>query len=523
MSETGRFQVEKERRFSESIIWRLQRRFYESSGPEAWTVGKLPSWGTSNPHIAYVYARIVLAYLRDAALAPTQPVHIVEIGSGSGQFAYLFLKELHALRRASSLRALDIRYVMSDFTASNVRAWQAQPLFEPFLRAGQLHMGTFDAEADHEIRLVDGGAFTAATIANPLIVIANYVFDTLVHDTFCIRDGVLHEGRVSFLAPRPLELEPSRLENLEELESRYTYHPMAADAYPDPELNRILATYCKRFRDCDLTMPIGSLKAVRRLLEMAHGRLLLLCSDKGYTHEDELAALSGQRITVHGGAFSVMVNLHAIGAYFTDRGGLYASTSRRGIPLRTALFLVDGDRERFADTLLAFREHADHLSPYDYMMLVDRVRSECPKMALEHFVGLLRVSRFDPKIVVVFGAQVVDQVAAASDQLRDELRWSLERAWDNFYPTGEDLPYLLGRFFLALRRPQEAIRFNRRSLELFGDKWETYVNLGMCHLVAEDPESAVRCFDRGLELNPDSDFAKGWRTRAMMRTWPSRR
>ncbi len=308
LEEPGGFLVDNEKRFSESIIWRLQRQYYDANGPAAWTTGTVPSYATSNPYIAQVYAKVVFTYLRDAlairqnghgagsALDPKQPVYIVELGSGSGRFSFLFLKKFNELKKASSLRGLDCRYVMTDFTAHNLKAWSAQPLYKPFLASGQLDFGTFDVDVDHEIKLVGGGVLSAETVKNPLVVLANYAFDTFPEDLFRIESGKISEVRVTIKSPQPHEPDPTKPEIMQQFKSRYTFHPIAGDYYPDPELNRILDHYRKRLADTFLIIPVGGFTAVRRLLEISQRRMLLLSSDKGYTHEEELSFLPGQGI-----------------------------------------------------------------------------------------------------------------------------------------------------------------------------------------------------------------------------------
>ncbi len=527
LEEPGGFLVDNEKRFSESIIWRLQRQYYDANGPAAWTTGTVPSYATSNPYIAQVYAKVVFTYLRDAlairqnghgagsALDPKQPVYIVELGSGSGRFSFLFLKKFNELKKASSLRGLDCRYVMTDFTAHNLKAWSAQPLYKPFLASGQLDFGTFDVDVDHEIKLVGGGVLSAETVKNPLVVLANYAFDTFPEDLFRIESGKISEVRVTIKSPQPHEPDPTKPEIMQQFKSRYTFHPIAGDYYPDPELNRILDHYRKRLADTFLIIPVGGFTAVRRLLEISQRRMLLLSSDKGYTHEDELSFLPGQGIQFHGGALSMMVNYHALGQYFTNQGGVYACTSQRMVNLKTAACILGGDAEQFADTILTFREHADVFTPNDYFTLVNFERNDCPNMSLEHFLGLMKVSHFDPKVVLLFGKDVLAHLPNATELALFELRLALERAWENFFPMGEDLPFLLGRFFLGLKRPQDGIRFNQRSVEMFGDNPATYANMGMCFHYAEDPDSALGAFNRALELNPDFEVAKAWRVRAL--------
>lgn len=79
--------VEEPRLFSQSLIWDLQRRFYERHGVEAWGEGRIPFGISTSPHIATAYARVVFGFLRDWAskLNPQEPVYIVELGAGSGR------------------------------------------------------------------------------------------------------------------------------------------------------------------------------------------------------------------------------------------------------------------------------------------------------------------------------------------------------------------------------------------------------------------------------------------------------
>ncbi len=62
---------------------------------------------------------------------------IIEIGGGTGCFAYRFLNELpDKLDKFESLRHLKLRYILTDFTESIVKKWLGNNKFEQYVRSG---------------------------------------------------------------------------------------------------------------------------------------------------------------------------------------------------------------------------------------------------------------------------------------------------------------------------------------------------------------------------------------------------
>ena len=96
--------IEDKKRLSQSLIWKLQRAFYASAGPLAWKPSGVPFYITSNPHIAQCYARVFSGALRDlvSVIDPKEPVYIIELAAGSGQFSYLFLKSLLRMKAGAA-------------------------------------------------------------------------------------------------------------------------------------------------------------------------------------------------------------------------------------------------------------------------------------------------------------------------------------------------------------------------------------------------------------------------------------
>lgn len=510
--------LERDQPFSQSMLWGLGRGFYEKTGPSAWASGVVPYYITSNPFIAHAYAQLVLAYLSDCLSAgggqvdPAQPIYLVELAAGHGKFSFFFLQELQELKAASPLRDLDIRYVMADLAQSNLAAWDAQPLFEPFRACGLLDSALFDLEHPGELRLRSSGTvLRPGELRNPLIVFANYIFDTVVNDLFRIEGGKVQEGLVSLRCPAGESLDLTSPALLSQLAADYSYRPLDSAPYPhEPILGALLEEYRGALADTDLLIPSAALRCVRWLSGLSNGRLLLVASDKGFTHLDEMFFSRGDHVQYHG-SFSCMVNFHAIGRFVAQLGGTALLGSKRHLSLKTAAFVLGLPEARLPVTRHAFTEHAERLGPCDYYRLISSHRTA--GASIEPILALLYLSRFDPDVFCQQSGALVQLAGSLSGPLRDELLSIMKRIRARHYPIGCDLPFELSRVYLALGRPREALRCCQDSLRIYGEHAITWCNAGICHACNEEPEEALRCLRRALDLEPDHATARAWLAR----------
>src|SRR5262249_41353996 len=128
-----------------------------------------------------------------------EPIYIVELGSGSGCFSFHLLSELHRkLQYFDQLAELDVKYVMTDFTPLTLADSREHENFTHFRESGKLSFALFRPEEQREIVTYGGTKLSAETVKNPLIVVANYIFDSLRQDVFRIDDGQLQEVRHTF-------------------------------------------------------------------------------------------------------------------------------------------------------------------------------------------------------------------------------------------------------------------------------------------------------------------------------------
>ena len=503
------------------MLWSLTRRYYEHKGPAAWSSGEIPFYVTSNPFVANCYAQLVLSFLRDAVrvpgfLNPSQPIYIVEMAAGHGLLSFLFLRRFLPMLRSSSIRQLDVRYVMTDIAESNLAAWEQSAALAPFRDEGVLDFAIFDAEKNEALHLRRSGVhLRPGQVENPLIVFANYILDSLIQDAFRIRDGVLQEAQVTLRhpSPRPPLTDPTCMADIT---AHYDYQPCQLPRYQDPVFDGILETYRAALADTHVLMPIGPLRCISRLRALCGDRLLLLSADKGYTEEEELFFLSDQYLQSHG-CISTMVNYHALATYTTAEKGIALVGNQLQQSLKcVALLFGRGDaalRDQFADTVIAYSTHADDFGPYDFYTHASAVRDSSSNLSLDGLFTLLRLSRFDPNVVLDNAQRILDLVPSAGDQTRRELTLMLERVFDNFVPIGRDLPFELARIYLMLNRPRDGIRFNELSLKLFGEHAVTWSNQALCYHNAEDDPKALQCLDRALALDPENATARAWRAR----------
>jgi tetratricopeptide (TPR) repeat protein len=505
---------------SRSLLWRLQRNFYDRAGVQAWTEGIVPHYITSNPWIADGYARVVLGWLRDGVAAgtidPAEPVHVVELGCGPGRFGYLFLNRLLDLLGRSSLAHLRVRYVLSDFTESNLDVLRSHPSLQALVAAGVLDFARYDAGRDDEIALSHSGDVLApGSLRNPLTVIANYLFDGLPQDCFFFgEDGALEVGLVSLVSPRPEPIHDDP-EILERVEIHWSRRAVVGAPYGEADLDRLLTQYGERLRSTALLFPVGALRCLRNLARLAGGRLLLLSADKGYCEEALLHGREEPGFAIHG-SLSMMVNYHALGQFFREEGGdLLAAT-----PLSTGLQVVAGflglGNGGSAETRLAFDDAVERRNPDDFFSLKIAVETGYPSLTLPQLLAWLRLSGWDANVFLGCLPLLVSWAEAESTSAveREDLRAVALRVWETYFPIREarDLAFHVGALLCQLADYASALPCFESSLALYGPNPATLYNLGLCYFSLGQLDEAETCVDETLTAEPDLVEAQALRS-----------
>jgi hypothetical protein len=534
-SETPSYILEQGKRLSESLLWRLQKNFFDSQGVQAWTTGIVPHYITSNGWIADAYAKVVLGWLRDCAgtvreassFAPLDlrhPVYIVELGCGSGRFGFQFFNRLLDLLSRSSLSHVQVRYVLTDFTEKNLEPLRGHPGLRPWIEAGLLDFARFDAAEPGEIRLERSGVtLSPQTLRNPLVVIANYVFDGIPQDAFAARGGQLFEMLATLTVPDEEEdLDDPTI--LQRVEVAWEERPAAMEPYGDPELDAIPREYARRLKDSALLFPFAAIRCLRHLARLADGRLLLLSGDKGYCREELIDGRGEPAVTVHG-SFSMMVDYHALGRWFAHRGGELLCTAHLHSSLNVVAGLLGTPPGGTVETRLAFDEAIERRGPDDFFDLKVSLGQPYDDLTLEHLVAWLRISGWDANILLSAWPTLMKRAGSASGVFRLEIYRAVHEVWDHYFSIREkhDLAFHLGVLLCEIECYGDALPFFHESMAVYGPNPATVFNIGLCLYHLGDLEEARKQVDQALEGAPDFEPAIGLRKEIAAALAPARK
>jgi hypothetical protein len=519
--------LESRRRLSESILWRWQRSFFERRGVRAWSAGTVPHHITSNPFVADAYARVVFGFLRDAKVAGidrAQPVHVVELGAGSGRFGYLFLKKLLRLCRESAVGDVAFRYVMTDFAEQNVEHLRGHPWLRPLFDAGILDVARFDAERDvrnggkAEIALLHCGEVLApGALKNPLVVIANYLFDSLPQDAFAVAEGRLYETLVTVSSPQDEpDLDDPAILGRAEVE--YHDEPVDGPYYEDPAWDRLLDGYRRRLPATSFLFPTAALRCAETLLGLAGGRMLLLAGDRGYCRDEALVAGHGRPSLAMHGSFSMMVDFQLLGERCRQLGGEPLHPEHRAESLNVSAFLYGGHADTggpggFPETRHAFAEAVDKFGPDDFFTLKGSFEQVYRILTLEQLLAFLRWTGWDPKRFAECLPILKERLDGFLEAQKADLHDAVGRVWDAYLPIGEeqDLAFEIGTFLIELGLYAEALPYLDHSVRLYGLEPGTAYNRALCHHGLGQWDDALEWVNRALELAPDFDAARALR------------
>jgi tetratricopeptide (TPR) repeat protein len=488
------FVLEADKRFSQSILWQIQRNFYDQQGADAWSQYLIPYSITSSPHIAHAYAQVVFGFLRDCAaqVDTSQPMYLVEIGAGHGRFGYHFLEHFKQLLEKSVLRHLRFCYVMTDFAEKNIVFWQTRDQFKPYLENGQLDFAQYDATQNTPLKLIQSGiTLTPGSIKNPMMVMANYVLDSLPQDLFSFEEGVLYEVQATVSSSQP-EADLYDVGLMERIQVDYDRTPITTNAYADAGLGRLLDYYRQKMTNTVMLFPIGALQCVRYFETLSGGRMLFLSADKGEHREEDLDGQGVPNMTIHSGGFSLQVNFHALTQYVRHQNGVVFAPPFRYKSLNILALLLGVPIA--IETRQAYQAFIIQHNPDDmYNVFLEYEQNDAT--TLQQTLMVIRLMGYDMHTFFRVFTRLYRQVNDISMAQADDVQSVMAHIWANYYHMDEkqSLPFFIAVMLCAIQRYQEALPFFDHSIRLYGRQPQTLYNLGMCYYHLHDYPQALAC------------------------------
>lgn len=472
---------EKRQRLSKSVLWDLQKQAYCQFGPEAWSTKQVPFYLTSNPLLARQYAQIVLAFFKDCLISDQaidlrEPFYILDLGAGSGRFAYLFLNNL--LEMVANLKLpFQVRYVMTDIVEANIQYWQEHPYFQRFLKDRSLDFAYYEhSSLSQTLDLLHSGAkLVSGSLKNPLTLIGNYFFDTIPQDIFCVKDHILHAGLISLsytpsdktagLTAADPAIIPHILHHLD-------YVPVDIDALDvDPLAKEILASYAGAYENIPfLLFPTGPLQVISHFREFSKERVLFLTGDQGITavkkQNQEIPFLAKHD------TFSMLVNYHALEGYFKRSQGICLLTPSLSPAMVNMAAISYRGVAAFPEVQEVFRLTLAAFEPQDYFKLIDAAHQwQDPSLAF--MLKLIKWGLWDPINFNLFFPKIREKLAAADASEKAELALAIEGCWKAFFPVHKAegaFVMNLGVLCFDMKHYNEAIKYFKYALELGYDE-----------------------------------------------------
>lgn len=498
--------LEENKPFSQSLIWQFQRQFYIEQGTSAWNQQYVPFGITTNSLLAMAYSRVIYGFLRDwlPNLDLSERVYIVEVGAGSGRLGFNVLNQLEEFYSTSAVKHVRYQYILTDLAEKNVEFWKTHPQLAPFVEAGKLDFARFDLVSDTQLTLEHTGKILInSSIKNPVIVLANYIWDSLPADLFYVENGELFEVQAGLMTEK-LETDLTDPDLINRIEVIYDRFPTTSDFYDDPEMQPLLELYRQQLKDTMLIFPHITLQCVRQLQRLSNNRMMLLTADKGDHRLENLQTNDVPFIVLHNNGFSIESNYHAFMKYFEQKGGTVLTTTQHYKSINILACLLGGSE--YAETRHAYNDYIERLSPDDlYLTLMDIMTGQ--KVTLSSLLSYVRLKQYDTHAFVAVYDLLLPLI---TEQYTYEnalnLKLMLQHVWRNYYHMNEryNLPLAIATILQKIHDFGNALGFYNYAIQLYGTHLNIRMNMAVCHMKLGHRQLALDLVKHLLVEMPDN-------------------
>lgn len=492
--------IEEDQEFSHSCLWNWQQKYYNETGVETWRDGRTPHYITSNARIARNYVEIVLAFYRDllrrGVLQEDEPIHLLELGAGSGRFSYHFLHWLRILCDVEGIDWRKFRYILSDVAAANLDFCRQHPKLQTAFDAGVLDVAQLDVTKPGPIRLErTSQEITPASLRNPLILIANYLFDSLPHQLFHLDGGNAYLGYVTLTASAESQQEGIPVE-LSLLDKSLHYRKVTEPLFANTSRNQLLAHYQNTLESTHMLFPGPALDALDYFRTLSPAGMIMLTADKGTHLLSDLDHCPPPYLAQHGGGFSVTVNFHAFAAHCRGTGGiaLFPEDLHYYIDVGCLFYLPNASE--YVETIRAYRQQIAEFGPDTFEGLIAGAKNGSQSYSMRGIFSHIQLSFYDSYVFDWFFPLLLELAPNITKQEKQQLIEYMHRIWDTYYTIGE--PFCpanqIACLLYELDEFKDALQYFEKSIEINGPNTSILFNMGLCYQELNQHDIATKLF-----------------------------
>ncbi|MBT4989305.1 MAG: tetratricopeptide repeat protein [Rickettsiales bacterium] len=515
ISDPSVIEIEANKPFVNSRIWKLQKDFYKNQGVSAW-IGKVPFYITSNCFLARKYAEMLINLisdgLRNNTFNPKHPIYIFELGSGNGKFGYHLINDLMQCRKDVKDINLDIRYIMTDLCPKNIEFWKKHSQLKDMVIDGILDMGVFDADYCNDIQTEFAKkTVSKKSLVNPPIVIGNYFLDTISCDLLRFQSGKVSQGDLT-LRTKVENYSNNAVKDLQSVDINYSFSDFDEKSVADKGLSQLINYYKNNVEDSTVLMPTTVFKIVD-FFSKAHKKqkAFFMFSDKGHVGLESLQKSQKPHFAFHG-SFSLMVNFHALKYYYSIKKGSDVLLQDDGEGMSIISFATNESYEKFGLFKNRFRKYANEFNVQNFMNLKNFYMDKIDSLSISEMVALLSLSNYDSKILLDIANPFVQKLSSISIKMKHNILSNLKKIEKNhfFLPNKENTIFELARVNYCLGNYAESVRLYKISIKYYGESLETLFNMGLSSYYANQKKLALECLEKLVKLDPNDKEAKDW-------------
>lgn len=509
MIDKKQYEVEPSTRFSESLIWQLNRNYYNDTGVEAWRTGTVPHYMTSNSMVGKTYAELIFAFLKDLAKKGNtqKTVYILELGAGHGRLAFHILKHLECLKEELNLILPPCCYVLSDIVESNLNFFLTHPQFQYYFEKGLADVSYFDGVESKELHLkYSGKNISPQGLQQPILVVANYLLDSIPSDLFHYKNKEISVCSIALKSSKnPADIDDTTL--IQNLSMDYSSSLLQSPFYEKTAWNELLEEYRELVFNTYLFFPHTGLQCIQNIQQLSTKGLLLISMDKGF-HEIHNLENTKQPSLIKHGSISFSVNYHAYGLFCEKQGGLalFPAFSNSKLELGCLFFLPES--EQYLETQAAYRRVVNDYGPDDYFRLKIFSHKFLKYMGILDLIGILRLGAYDSTIFELILPHIKNLSHKITYNERTRIAQTMHRTWNMYFhiQEREDMAFEMGGLFYQLGYYEEALQYFQFSVELFGHTVGSFYNRALCYYQLRQDASFGETVKAAKMHFPSEDF-----------------